>query len=209
MDLKGMVYLSSLEVYGTPSTKEFIKETDYGYIDPLSVRSSYSEGKRMVECLCASYGSEYQIPVKIARLSQTFGPGVDYNDGRVFAEFMRCALEKKDIILHTEGKTVRTYCYIKDAISALLYIILLGESGQAYNVTNMETAVSIKEMATLVNNTLADGKINVIIDIPTDLASYGYNPEMIIRLDSTQLVNLGWKATVGLEEMYKRMAKSF
>ncbi|KAI4448830.1 GDP-L-fucose synthase [Eubacterium plexicaudatum ASF492] len=92
----GFLYLSSLEVYGTPAADAGkIAESYGGYIDPLQVRSSYSEGKRMVECLCASYASEYDVPVKIARLSQTFGAGVEYDDGRVFAEFARCVLEKK------------------------------------------------------------------------------------------------------------------
>ena len=146
--VQGFVYLSSLEVYGTPAADAgLIQETYSGYIDPLQVRSSYSEGKRMVECLCASYAAEYGVPVRIARLSQTFGPGVEYHDGRVFAEFARCAIEKRNIVLHTPGRTVRSYCYTKDAVTALLTILLCGESGQAYNVTNMDTAVSIREMA--------------------------------------------------------------
>ena len=113
----------------------------------------------MVECLCASYAHEYSVPVKIARLSQTFGPGVAYEDGRVFAEFARCALEQRDIVLHTQGHTVRSYCYTKDALSALLYILISGKAGEAYNVTNMDTAVSIKEMAELVCETIGSGKI--------------------------------------------------
>ncbi|MBQ7595845.1 MAG: NAD-dependent epimerase/dehydratase family protein, partial [Clostridia bacterium] len=79
--VKSFVYLSSLEVYGTPDKEQTTIKEDYsGYIDPLNVRSSYSEGKRLVECLCCSYASEYNVPVKIARLSQTFGAGVEYND---------------------------------------------------------------------------------------------------------------------------------
>ena len=206
--INGMVYLSSLEVYGTPEKDaDLITENDYGYIEPLSVRSSYSEGKRMVECLGASYAHEYSVPVKIARLSQTFGPGVAYEDGRVFAEFARCALEQRDIVLHTQGHTVRSYCYTKDALSALLYILISGKAGEAYNVTNMDTAVSIKEMAELVCETIGSGKIKTVIDIPEDLASFGYNPEMIIRLDSKKLMQLGWKATIGLEEMFERLIK--
>ena len=209
-DLKGMVYLSSLEVYGTPGPdKELIGESDYGYIDILNVRSSYSEGKKMVECLCASYAKEYGVPVKIARLSQTFGPGVEYADGRVFAEFARCAMEQRDIVLHTMGRTVRSYCYTKDAVLAILLILLRGEVSEAYNVTNMETATSIREMAELVASTAGEGKISVKIEIPEDLESFGYNPEMIIRLDSRKLEQLGWKATVGLEEMYRRMILGF
>lgn len=207
--VKGMVYLSSLEVYGTPYSNEgYISEDDYGYIEPLNVRSSYSEGKRMVECLCVSYAKEYNVPVKVARLSQTFGTGVEYNDGRVFAEFARCAMEKKDIVLHTQGNTVRTYCYTKDAVEALLYILVKGNVGEAYNVTNMDTAISIKEMAELVCRIFPEAGIKVTIDIPQDVASFGYNPEMVIRLDSTKLMGLGWKATTDLPQMFTRLVES-
>lgn len=207
--VKGVVYLSSLEVYGTPAEDAgMITEKDYGYIEPLSVRSSYSEGKRIVECLCASYAKEYDVPVKVARLSQTFGAGVAYDDGRAFAEFARCAIEGKNIVLHTEGKTVRTYCYTIDAVTALLTILAKGQAGEAYNVTNMDTAISIYDMAKLVSGILPESNIAVERDIPEDLASFGYNPEMIVKLDSTKLQKLGWKATVGLREMYERLIES-
>lgn len=207
--VEGFLYLSSLEVYGTPSADAgMIGESYSGYIDPLQVRSSYSEGKRIVECLCASYASEYQVPVKIARLSQTFGAGVAYDDGRVFAEFARCAIEKKDIVLHTAGKTVRSYCYTKDAAAAMLFILLKGETGTAYNVTNMDTKMSIAEMAQLVCDTFAEAGIKVTFDVPDDVASYGYNPEMVIALDSSRLMELGWKPTVNMQEMFIRLAES-
>ena len=207
--VRGFLYLSSLEVYGTPDADAGMIGEDYsGYINPLLVRSSYSEGKRMVECLCASYASEYGVPVKIARLSQTFGAGVDYADGRVFAEFARCAIEKKDIVLHTEGKTVRSYCYTKDAVAAMLVILLKGETAQAYNVTNMDTRISIAAMAQLVCDTFADAGIRTAFDMPEDVAAFGYNPEMVIALDSTKLEALGWKPTVGLREMFVRLADS-
>ena len=217
-EVAGMVYLSSLEVYGVPDgTKETITEKDYGYIDPLSVRSSYSEGKRMAENLCVAYASEYGVPVKIVRLSQTFGAGVAYNDGRVFAEFARCLIEKKDIVLHTEGKTVRTYCYTSDAVTAILTVLQKGEPGQAYNVTNRDTACSIREMAELVAGLepeagislrAATGMSMVKVEIPEDLASFGYNPTMIIRLDPSALESLGWKPTVGIEDMFRRTIAS-
>lgn len=208
--VRGMVYLSSLEVYGVPQTEDgTVTETDYGYIDPLSVRSSYSEGKRMVECLCASYAKEYQVPVKVARLSQTFGAGVEYHDGRVFAEFARCAVEKRNIILHTAGNTLRTYCYTKDAVAALLTILVKGEVGSAYNVTNKNTAVTILEMAQCVCDTFPESGISVEFDMPEDLDSFGYNPEMVIKLDTQRLETLGWHATVDLKEMFVRMIQAF
>ncbi len=208
-NVEGFVYLSSLEVYGTPDKNQTTIKEDYsGYIDTLNVRSSYSEGKRLVECLCCSYASEYGVPVKIARLSQTFGAGVEYNDGRVFAEFARCAIEKKDIVLHTAGRTVRSYCYTTDAVAAIIYILLKGSVGEAYNVTNMSTACSIKEMADTVCNLFSDSNIKTVIEIPENVASFGYNPEMIIRLDSSKLESLGWKASVSLEEMFRRLVES-
>ena len=84
---KGFVYLSSMEVYGTPSTDEKIDEKHSTNLDTMSVRTCYPESKRMCESLCASYASEYGVPAMVVRLTQTFGPGVEYNDGRVFAEF--------------------------------------------------------------------------------------------------------------------------
>lgn len=207
--IKSMVYLSSLEVYGTPDKeKQKISETDYGYLDPMQIRSSYSEGKRMAECMCTAYAGEYGVPVKTARLSQTFGAGVDYQDSRVFAEFARCAAEQKDIVLHTQGNTVRSYCYTKDAIQGIFCILLKGQAGEAYNLTNMNTAVSIREMAELVCSLYPDNDIQVKVEIPEDAASFGYNPEMVIRLDASKLQSLGWKPTVGLREMFERMIKS-
>ena len=126
----------------------------------------------------------------------------------MFAEFARCAIEKRDIVLPTQGNTVRTYCYTTDAISALIYIALYGEVGAAYNVTNPDTACSIKEMAQLVCDIYPETGIQVVIDIPENVASFGYNPEMVIKLDSTRLEKLGWKAQVGIEEMFKRLIES-
>ncbi|MBR1629947.1 MAG: NAD-dependent epimerase/dehydratase family protein [Lachnospiraceae bacterium] len=207
---ESMVFLSSLEVYGTPfSGQEWMTESDFGFLDPANVRSSYSEGKRMAECLCVSYASEYGVPVKMARLSQTFGPGVEYGDGRVFMDFARCALEGRDVVLHTPGRTVRTYLYTKDAVSAILTILAKGEAGKAYNVTNRETAVSIREMAELVCRTIGGGNIQVRIDIPEDVSSFGYNPEMVIRLDPTETERLGWQARTGLSDMFLRMIDVF
>lgn len=207
--VKKVVYLSSLEVYGTPEKRDgYIKENEYGYIDPIQVRSSYSEGKRMAECVCVSYAKEYGVPVTIARLSQTFGAGVDYHDGRVFAEFARCAIENRNIVLHTQGNTIRTYCYTTDAIKAIFTLMFKGAVGEAYNVTNMETAISIKEMAEMVCGLNPEKNIKVIVDIPKDIASFGYNPEMVVRLDSSKIQELGWRAEFDIKQMFKRLIES-
>lgn len=206
-NVKNVVYLSSLEVYGTHEEQEIISEDNYGYIDFTQVRSSYSEGKRMAECLCVSYSSQYDIPVSMARLTQTFGPGVEYSDNRVFAQFARSVIEGNDIVLHTKGETKRSYCYTKDAVSAIFYILLKGQSGLAYNIANPETYSSIFEMAELVTSLDESKRSKVKIDLK-DISKLGYNPVVKINLQTDRLAGIGWKPTVGLREMYLSLISS-
>lgn len=202
-----MLYLSSLEVYGVPEGVCDVDESYVGYIDFTAVRSSYSEGKRMAECLCNCYCSQYGVPVVTARLTQTFGPGVDYSDGRVFAQFARCVIENENITLNTAGRTYRSYCYLRDAVAAILCILARGEAMEAYNVANKNTGITIADMAKLMcqSQTLGAGKIQVVFNNPENLAAMGYNPEMKIALKTEKLEQLGWKAEVDLEQMYERM----
>lgn len=206
--LKGFVYLSSLEVYGAFNDCDGIKnvlESDGGYIDTMSVRSSYSEGKRMVETLCASYAAEYGIPVKVARLCQTFGAGVEYGDRRVFAQFARAIIEGSDIVLRTKGGTVRNYCYTTDAVRGILTTLSKGRVGEAYNIANLDALVSIADMARLVCTLFPESGTNVVFDIAEDAGKLGYNPEVRLCLDSGKLEFLGWKAEISLDEAYRRM----
>ena len=209
--LKGFVYLSSLEIYGTFPDYNGIKnvtETDYGYLEPVSVRSSYSESKRLVETLCKAYQSQYGVPVKIARLCQTFGAGVQSNDNRVFAQFAKSVIEGKDIILKTKGETVRNYCYTTDAITGILAVLAHGNPGEAYNVANRATTVSIADMAGLFCKLYPSSGTKVIFDIAEDTGKLGYNPMVKLQLDSSKLEKLGWIAVVGLEEMIPRLVES-
>jgi dTDP-glucose 4,6-dehydratase len=202
--VKSIIYLSSLEVYGTFDSKgiRHIEEIDYGYIDVLNVRSSYSESKRMAENIFVSYAAEYNIPIKIARLAQTFGAGVDYMDNRVFGEFARCAVEGRNIILHTKGETVRNYCYVTDAVKAILHILLHGENGAAYNVAGDDTTVSIYDMAKLF---CKYSKYGIEVEIHDDAnALMGYNPVMQISLCNKKIKLLGWYSEYNIDAIIKR-----
>lgn len=201
--VQSFVYLSSLEVYGVVAQKE-VFENDIGYIDFTHVRSSYSEGKRMAECLAISYAKQYNVPVKIARLGQTFGPGVDYQDNRVFAQFARAVIENRDIILHTTGETERNYCYTQDALSAVLYILLKGSTSEAYNVANEDTIISIRDMAEMVAKLNPHNGTKVIFDLK-DNQTLGFNPVVKIKLKTAKLERLGWKANVGLTQMFTNL----
>lgn len=200
--LEGMVYLSSLEIYGV-NEKENIKERDYGYIDILNPRSSYSESKKMVETMCISYGTEYGIPIKIARLAQTFGAGVSISDNRVFAQFAKAIINKENIILHTKGETKRNYCYTTDAVRGIFTILTKGENNNAYNVANENSYCSISEMAHLLENEYTK------VEYKIDEVNRGYNPTVKIALNTEKLNALGWEAKVNLKEMFDRLIMNF
>ncbi len=206
-NVKSMVYLSSMEVFGiTPPEKTSVSENDYGYIDILNCRSSYSESKRLCECLCHSFSKEFSVPVKIARLSQTFGAGIDYNDTRVTAQFARSIIEGHDIVLKTLGTTKRPVIYTSDAVSGILTILQKGVGGQAYTIANEETFYTIRETAEMIVSKIADNKIKLVFDIKDTPSEYA--PNLNLNLDTTLLRSLGWYPKVGLEEAYRRMIKS-
>lgn len=204
-NVKGMVYLSSMEVYGCPKSDLKISEDSESNLNTMSVRSSYPISKRVCENLCASYAGEYKVPVKVIRLTQTFGEGVVYDDKRVFAEFARCVLEKKNIVLKTKGETRRSYLYTKDAAMAVLTVLVKGKISEAYNAANEKTYCSIYEMAKLVVDKCSNNKIKVIIDESENSFKYGYAPTLHMNLDTSKIRMLGWNPTIDLEKMYKRM----
>lgn len=198
-----IVYLSSMEQYGVPyEYGQNMTEDKVGVIDHLNIRSSYSESKRLCECLCASYASEYGVNVKIARLAQTFGAGVPLTDNRMPMQFARAAVEGDDIVLHTEGMSISNFVYLMDAITAIIILLENGEKGQAYNVCNDRETRSVREIADLVANSVANGKIQVRVEKKDNM---GYAPDVAMYLDSGKLRKLGWNARVGMIEAYKRL----
>lgn len=202
--VKSMVYLSSLEYYGQILEDRLITEDIVGYIDPINPRSSYPLGKRSAEYLCVSYFKEYGVPVKIARLTQTFGAGVSKDDNRVFAQFARSIINGEDIILHTTGESSKPYCYTTDCVSAILYILLKGNNGEAYNVANQETYISIREIAEFLKDNF-NPKINVRVEL---LPNMGYAPITKLRLSSEKLMKLGWRPQYDLNSMFENLINS-
>lgn len=207
--MEGVVYVSSMEAYGTvdPAQGE-VREENLGYIDLTNVRNGYSEGKRMAECLCAAFASEYGVNVRIARLAQTFGAGVAKDENRVFAQFARSVLKGEDIILHTKGDKANCYCYTSDAVSGLLVLLTKGENGQAYNVANMGTFCSIRQLAETFLQFDETKQCRLRIEIPENVASLGYAPSSILRLNSEKLMALGWIPDKNMQDMACRLLES-
>ena len=201
---KGYLYISSREIYGQPydNQREFT-ETDYGFVDPLSPRSCYPEGKKAAETMCASFAQQYGLNAKVARLAHTYGPGMSIDDGRVQADFLRDVVNHRDIVMKSEGKPVRTYTYISDAVAALFYILLKADD-MAYNISSPESTVSIRELAETLVGTFADRNIKLVIDIPEPSTNTGTAPFTLGVLNSDKLQALGWNPEYSLQEGFKR-----
>lgn len=201
-----MVDVSTLEVYGTISDDSHpLTEDCQGYVDPMAPRSSYPLAKRMAENLCKDYQAEYGLKVRVARLAQTFGAGVSRDDGRVFADFARHIVHGENIVLHTTGELSRCYCYTTDAIEALLYILLRGTDGEAYNVANETSYISIIDMARMVCQCFAP-QLKPVVELKEGM---GYSPTTKLRLCCEKLRKLGWQPHLSLEQMFERLIMSF
>ncbi|MDO4493093.1 MAG: NAD-dependent epimerase/dehydratase family protein [Clostridia bacterium] len=201
--VRGFVFLSTMEVYGAPAAGQRITETSPAELDPMRARSSYPEGKRAAECFVAAYAAEYGVPGVSLRLTQTFGPGVGYRDGRMFQSFARAAAEGRDIVLFTEGKTMRSYLYTADAVTAVLKVLLRGAQGEAYNCANEATYCSVREMADRIAARSEKGSA-VRVEL-RDAEKMGFAPVLYMDLDTEKLRSLGWQARFGLDAMLDRL----
>lgn len=207
--VRSMVYLSSMEVYGkTEDTGTLVREDQLGEIDLKSARSSYPMGKRMAEHYCYLYQQEYGVPVKIARLAQTFGKGVSPEDKRVYAQFARAVEKKENIVLKTQGTSMGNYCSLDDVVEGIFFILNNGQDGEAYNVVNEANTMRICEMAELVAKKVAGGSIKVTYDVQEG-NPFGYAPDTGLRLSGEKLRRLGWEAKGSLEEMYCVLLRDF
>lgn len=201
--VKSMVYLSSMEVYGVvEDTGELVREEQLGMIDLKSPRSCYPMGKRMAEHYCYIYHEEFKVPVKIARLAQTFGQGVSLEDNRVYMQFARAAYEGRDIVLKTRGDSMGNYCAIDDVVEGIFTILYKGKDGEVYNVVNEANTMRIRDMADLVARKLAGTRSMVRVETEIS-AQTGYPPDTGLRLSGEKLRRLGWIPKKNLEEMYK------
>ena len=191
-----LVFLSTGEIYGeNPGLPEGFSEGDHGYIDSIRPRSCYPESKRAAETLCASYVAQYGVQAVVARLCHVYGPTFTQTNSRADAQFLRNALNHQDIVLKSQGAQVRSWCYVADAVNALLLLLRKGEAGQAYNVANRSATASIREYA----QTLAEmGGVSLRFDLPPDQEKAGYTQITRAVLNPAKLEALGWRARYDL-----------
>lgn len=201
--LERFVYVSSGESYGEGDGRVF--EEDYsGYVNTMSSRSCYPSSKRAAETLCACYAHQYGIECMVARPSHVYGPGFTESDTRVFAQFIRNVLNGEDIVMKSTGSQFRSWCYVEDCASALLCILKKGESGEAYNIADSESNITIRELAEMIAGI---GGKKVVIDIPSDIEKAGFNPVTKSVFSTRKLEELGWSITGSMREKMEETIK--
>lgn len=206
--VESFLYFSSGEVYGETQSVP-TKESDYGYIDPTSVRSCYVESKRMGENMCVSWHAQYQVPTKIVRPFHTYGPGMKLDDGRVYADFVGDILQNRSIVVKSSGTATRAFCYLADATAGFFTVLLKGENGVPYNVGNDQAEISIMDLANLLANLYPEKQHKVIAEY--NPASTGYLQSPITRNcpDISRINSLGWVPKTNLAEGFKRTIESY
>ena len=205
-----LMFFSSSEVYGEPlDSNKLVSEVDFGYLDPMNVRSCYAESKRMGENMCVAWAHQNKMHVNVVRPFHIYGPGVSLDDGRVFADFVADVVAKRDIILKSDGLAMRPFCYIADATVAFLTVLLRGEQTTAYNVGNPYAEISILKLATLLANLFPERNIGVRFEIPISSNAYLKSPVYRACPSIEKIRNLGWAPFTGVQEGFHRTITSF
>lgn len=197
-DIEKVVYVSSGEIYGQGEENiESFTEVYNGKININNPRSCYPIGKISAETLCASYTAQYKVKSSIVRPCHIYGPTQTEFDTRAASQFIRDVLENKDIIMKSEGKQIRSYCFVLDCATAILTVLKNGENYNAYNIANKNSIISIRDLA----ETIAkySGR-KILFEIPTETEKASYNPVTRSVLSEEKLLNLGWKPIWNIED---------
>ncbi|MCL3851813.1 NAD-dependent epimerase/dehydratase family protein [Parabacteroides sp. GYB001] len=203
-----VLYTSTREVYGKVEGISELKEDSFGFIDPLDQRSCYPECKRIGEQLLKSYSIQYGVDFWSVRIAHSYGPGMSIeNDGRVMSDFISDAVNKRDIILKSDGRALRAFCYITDCITAILTIMSKGRLNEAYNVANEAEEYPIKEVARIITK-CSPKSIKVVFNIP-EKVSVAYCNYKRVRLNTNKLLDLQWTPRVTLEEGILKTLESY
>lgn len=199
---ESFLFLSSGEVYGKGAPTP-CPETFSGPLDAANPRNVYASAKRRGESLCFRRAD---VNVKIARISHTYGPGMNLDDGRVFADFVSDIVNKRDIVLKSDGLACRPFCYLSDLVIGLFTILLKGERDQAYNV-GAEEETRIADLAETLCKMFPPR--SVVWHLRAQADAYVASTVSGGHLDITKIRALGWEPTTGIEEGFRRTVESY
>lgn len=193
-----VLLLSSVEIYGeNRGDEEYFSEEYCGYLNCNTLRAGYPESKRVSEAMAQAYIEKYNIDVVIARLCRVYGPTMGSDDSKAIAQFVKKTVAGENVILKSEGTQLFSYLYVADAVSAILTVLIKGCCGEAYNIADERSDISLKDIAEYLASI---AKTKVVYELPDTMEQKGYSTAMKAMLDSKKIKSLGWEAQYGIQE---------
>ena len=196
------IFASSVEIYGqNRGDTERFDEKYCGYIDSNTLRAGYPEAKRLGESLCRAYFEQYGIDFVIPRIARSYGPTLHKDDSKALSQFIHKGLSKEDIVLKSKGEQLFSYAYVADTVAGLLYCLLEGETGEAYNIAAPASDYRLKDLASLIASQCGVG---LRYELPDSLETKGYSTASIALMDGRKLQSLGWNMRYSIREGIER-----
>lgn len=196
-----VLYPSTVEVYGNAAGQDVLTEDYTGKLNLATSRACYTESKRVSEAMCQSYVAERGVDVKIARLSRVFGPTMLATDSKASSQFIQKAIAGQDIVLKSKGEQYFSYTYVSDAAAAMLYVMLNGETGTAYNIANEKCDVHLRDFA---QACAAYNGRQVVFELPSEAEQRGYSIAVNAILDNSRLKAIGFVPKYDFEDAIRR-----
>lgn len=195
-------FASSNEIYGeNRGDVEFFEEDYCGYINSNTMRAGYPESKRCGESLCQAYKVQKGLDIVILRFTRSYGPTMLMSDTKAISQFIKKGIKGEDIVLKSAGNQYYSYQYVADSVSGLLTILLCGESGEAYNIAEEQSDITLKDLAGIIAG--LNGK-KVVFEIPDEIEAAGYSAATKARLDGHKLQTLGWTPKYNIKSGIER-----
>lgn len=184
------LFASSVEVYGeNRGDAERFSEDYLGYLNCNTLRAGYPEAKRLGEALCQAYASQRDVEVYLPRLPRTYGPTMLQSDTKAISQFIKRGVAGDDIVLKSEGTQLYSYQYVADTVAGILWVLLRGDAGVAYNIADSSSDITLRNLAELIAK---DAGTSVSFDLPDEVERAGYSTATKAMLDGTRLERLGW-----------------
>lgn len=199
------LFASSVEVYGENRGDTDLFDENYcGYLNCNTLRAGYPESKRAGEALCQAYIKQKSLDIVIPRLSRTYGPTLLASDTKALSQFLNKGVSGEDIVLKSEGTQFFSYCYVADTVSGILWCLLRGEKGEAYNISDEASNITLRNLAQLI---AAESRTRVVFELPDELEKQGYSTATKAVMDSSKIHALGWRAQYGIQDGIRRTLK--
>ena len=207
---RGLLYMSTSEIYGDPPREAVPTTEDYrGWVSCTGPRACYDESKRLGETLCMSYFRLYGTPVRMIRPFNVYGPGQRLDDQRIIPDLMSAALSGGPLVLLSDGKATRAFCYIRDEIRGMLYAMVSAPPGEGYNVGNDRTEVTIRQLAEMVCDVARPRELTIELRTSEDGDYLTDNPQRRCPSIKKLVSCTPWRPVVDLKEGLERTLQSY